>query len=266
MSGASPSEAKLAQALAECERQREENHRLRERLGVAPAMSESSPAVAHVQAPATDGITAKSSPDEKVKLFRSLFRGRDDVYAVRWEGRDGKKGYSPACRRVWGTPQTDEPKEYFPLTDQVIHDHLTGKLTAGVYPLLADETCWFLAADFDKATWQDDVRAFLHTCAAWKVPAVIERSRSGHGGHVWIFFTARLPAKLARELGAAILTRTMERRHQLGLDSYDRFFPSQDTIPKGGFGNLIALPLQHLPRSHGNSVFLDGDFNPCPDQ
>lgn len=201
-----------------------------------------------------------------MKLFRSLFRGRDDVYAVRWEGRDGKKGYSPAYRRVWGTPQTDEPKEYFPLTDQVIHDHLTGKLTAGVYPLLADESCWFLAADFDKATWQDDVRAFLHTCAAWKVPAVIERSRSGHGGHVWIFFTARLPAKLARELGAAILTRTMERRHQLGLDSYDRFFPSQDTMPNGGFGNLIALPLQHLPRSHGNSVFLDGDFNACPDQ
>jgi len=160
----------------------------------------------------------------------------------------------------------DEPKEYFPLTDQVIHDHLTGKLTAGVYPLLTDETCWFLAADFDKTTWQDDVRAFLQTCADWKIPAGLERSRSGRGGHVWIFFDAPLPANLARKLGAAILTRTMERRHQLGLDSYDRFFPSQDTMPKGGFGNLIALPLQHLPRSHGNSVFLDADFNPYPDQ
>ena len=214
-------------------------------------------------------VTAKSSPDEKVKLFRSLFRGREDVYALRWEGRDGKKGYSPACRKVWGNPfgkHSDEPKEYFQLTDQIIHDHLTGKLTAGVYPLLANETCWFLAADFDKSTWQDDVRAFRHTCAEWKVPAVVERSRSGRGGHVWIFFEAPLPAKLARELGAAILTRTMERRHQLGLDSYDRFFPNQDTMPKGGFGNLIALPLQHLPRSHGNSVFLDAELKPSPDQ
>jgi superfamily II DNA or RNA helicase len=132
--------------------------------------------------------------------------------------------------------------------------------------LLAGESCWFLAADFDKATWQDDVRAFLKTCAEWKVPAVLERSRSGRGGHIWIFFETPLPASLARKLGAAILTRTMERRHQLGLDSYDRFFPSQDTMPKGGFGNLIALPLQHIPRNHGNSVFLDDDFNPHPDQ
>jgi hypothetical protein len=204
-----------------------------------------------------------------VKLFRSLFCGREDVYALRWEGRNEKTGYSPACRKVWGNSfqkHSDEPKEYFPLTDQVIHDHLTGKLTAGVYPLLADETCWFLAADFDKATWQDDVRAFLHTCAEWKVPAVLERSRSGRGGHIWIFFEAPLPARLARRLGAAILTRTMERRYQLGLDSYDRFFPSQDTMPKGGFGNLIALPLQHMPRGHGNSVFLDAEFNPHPDQ
>jgi superfamily II DNA or RNA helicase len=205
-----------------------------------------------------------------VKLFRSLFRGRDDVYAVRWEGRNnGKAGYSPAHRRVWGIhnqKNPDPPKEYFPLTDQVIHDHLTGKLTAGVYPMLTDETCWFLAADFDKATWQEDVGAFLHTCGEWQVPAVLEKSRSGRGGHVWLFFEAPLPASLARKLGAAILTRTMEHRHQLGLDSYDRFFPSQDTMPKGGFGNLIALPLQHGPRAHGNSVFLDVNFTPHPDQ
>jgi hypothetical protein len=214
-------------------------------------------------------VTGKSTPDEKVKLFRNLFRGREDVYALRWEGRTGKTGYSPACRKVWGNPLSKHPdklKKYFPLTDQVIHDHLTGKITAGIYSLLADETCWFLAADFDKTTWQDDVQTFLHTCTEWEVPAVLERSRSGRGGHIWIFFKAPLPARLARKLGAAILTRTMEQRHQLGLDSYDRFFPSQDTMPKGGFGNLIALPLQHMPRGHGNSVFLDVNFNPYPDQ
>ena len=269
MSAPDSTDPKFAEMLAECERLRDENQRLRERLGIPQAEATvpftPAPALSTTQA----AVNAKSSPDEKVKLFRSLFRGREDGYAIRWEGRNGKTGYSPACRKVWSGSfqgKSNKPKEYFPLTDQVIHDHLTGKLTAGVYPLLTNETCWFLAADFDKATWQDDLRAFLHTCTEWKVPAVLERSRSGRGGHIWIFFVAPLPASLARKLGVAILTRTMERRHQLGLDSYDRFFPSQDTMPKGGFGNLIALPLQHVPRGHGNSVFLDADFNPHSDQ
>jgi hypothetical protein len=270
MSASPSTDPKLAEVLAECDRLREENRQLRQRFGL-PAVEPEIPFPNDViTSEATEAtVTSKSTPNNKVKLFRDLFRGREDVYAVRWEGHNGKAGYSPAYRRIWGTSfrsVQDKPKDYFPLTDQVIHDHLTGKLTAGIYPLLTDETCWFLAADFDKATWQDDVRSFLHTCADWKVPANLERSRSGCGGHVWIFFAAPLPARLARELGAAILTRSMERRHQLGLDSYDRFFPSQDTMPKGGFGNLIALPLQHLPRSHGNSVFLDASFIPHPDQ
>jgi superfamily II DNA or RNA helicase len=270
MSASDLPESKLAEALAECERLREENRRLREDVGLPPIDTPVPAPTGRAQSGvAALPVTSKSSPEEKVKLFRSVFRGRDDVYALRWDGRDGKSGYSPACRRVWGKvflKRSDEPKEYFPLTDQVIHDHLTGKLTAGVYPLLNNEMCWFLAADFDKTTWQDDVRAYLHACAEWKVPAALERSRSGRGGHIWVFFEAPVPASFARKLGAAILTRTMERRHQLGLDSYDRFFPSQDTMPKGGFGNLIALPLQHLPRNHGNSVFLDADFVPHADQ
>ena len=268
---ASPStDPKLAEALAECERLREENRQLKKRLGLPPIKAEVPTPNTSAESNFTEAkVTSKSTPDDKVKLFRNLFRGRDDVYAVRWEGRNGKAGYSPAYHRIWGESYRsgpEKPKEYFPLTDQVIHDHLTGKLTAGIYPLLTDETCWFLAADFDKATWQEDVRAYLHTCTEWKVPALLERSRSGRGGHVWVFFEAPLPARVARELGAAILTRTMEQRHQIGLDSYDRFFPSQDTMPKGGFGNLIALPLQHIPRGHGNSVFLDGDFIPHSDQ
>jgi hypothetical protein len=141
-----------------------------------------------------------------------------------------------------------------------------GKETVGVYPLLPDETCWFLATDFDKKTWEYDSQAFLETCQQLSVPAALERSRSGKGGHVWIFFERALPAITARKLGCVILTRTMERRHQLGLDSYDRFFPNQDTMPKGGLGNLIALPLQLASRKAGNSVFIDSDFNQYPDQ
>jgi hypothetical protein len=270
MSESSAADTRLDDTLAECERLREENRGLRRRLGLPTGEIPVPPLLApNVISFASATTNSKSGPEEKVKLFRSLFRGREDVYAVRWEGRNGKAGYSPAFQKTWSDSfkgKPDEPTEYFPLTDQVIHYHLTGKLTAGIYPLLTDESCWFLAADFDKTTWQDDVSAFLQTCADWNIPIALERSRSGRGGHVWIFFDTPLAASLARKLGAAILTRTMERRHLLGLDSYDRFFPSQDTMPKGGFGNLIALPLQHLPRSHGNSVFLAADFNPHSDQ
>ncbi len=135
-----------------------------------------------------------------------------------------------------------------------------------MYPLLLDETCWFLAVDFDKETWKKDSRAYIETCGAFNVPAVLERSRSGNGGHIWIFFSETIPAKLARQLGAFMLTQAMESRPEMGFDSYDRIFPSQDTLPRGGFGNLIALPLQAKPREKGNSLFVDADFIPYPDQ
>ena len=105
---------------------------------------------------------------------------------------------------------------------------------------------------------------FLETCSLLNVPAALERSRSGNGGHVWIFFTEPVPAALARQMGAFLLSQTMERRPEIGLDSYDRFFPSQDTLPRGGFGNLIALPLQKKPRENGNSVFVNEQFDPIP--
>ena len=207
--------------------------------------------------------------DERIRLFGSLFRGREDVYAVRWEAKNGKTGYSPACiRRGYFVSKVEARanREFLPLTDSVIRDHLCGKLTIGVYPLLRDETCWFLAADFDKAAWQEDASAFLHTCSQVEIPAYLERSRSGRGGYVCIFFEQAAAASLARKLGVVILTRTMARRHQIGLDSYDRLFPNQDTTPQGGFGNLIALPLQRAPRNAGNSVFLGEDFRPLADQ
>jgi hypothetical protein len=132
--------------------------------------------------------------------------------------------------------------------------------------MLADETCWFLAVDFDKETWKEDSIAYLKTVEMFNLPAALERSRSGNGGHIWIFFSEPIPAKLARQLGAFMLTQAMESRPEMGFDSYDRFFPSQDTLPRGGFGNLIALPLQAKPREKGNSLFVDENFRRYPDQ
>ena len=137
---------------------------------------------------------------------------------------------------------------------------------AGVYAMMPDETCWFLAADFDKQSWQRDALAFLSTCREKGVSAALERSRSGNGAHVWIFFSERVPAAEARRLGAHLVTETMDRCPEVGFESYDRFFPSQDTMPTGGFGNLIALPLQSGPRQHGNSIFVDDELRPYEDQ
>src|SRR5208283_4714156 len=125
---------------------------------------------------------------------------------------------------------------------------------------------YFLAADFDDEHWQEDAGAFLDTCRRLSLPAALERSRSGNGGHVWLFFEEAISASLARKLGSHVLTETMERRPEIGFASYDRLFPNQDTLPKGGFGNLIALPLQKQARQRGNTVFLDDKFFPHPDQ
>jgi superfamily II DNA or RNA helicase len=269
--------AELEKAVAECERLREENARLRLRVGQAPdtrtsSAEQSSARNKNVKTAAT--VTTDSRPELKVTLFRSLFRGRDDVYALRWEGRSGKTGYSPAGIGEWdqaasagrGQKKSFRYSKLFPLSEEVIRDHLLGRQTIGVYPLLHDDTCWFVAVDFDKKSWEADAGAFLKMCHEVGVPASLERSRSGNGGHVWIFFASPVQAALARKLASAVLTRTMERRYAMGLDSYDRLFPSQDTMPKGGFGNLIALPLQHGPRENGNSVFVDDQLRPYDDQ
>ena len=227
-------------------------------------------------------VHQQSSPEAKIGLFASFFRGRDDVYPRRFEShRTGKSGYQPACANEWARGVCEKPKikchgcphrHFLPVTNEVIRWHLSGHddenrdFVMGVYPMLLDESCFFLAADFDKAHWQEDAGAILETCRRMKLGASLERSRSGQGGHVWLFFKEAIPAALARRLGSYILTETMECRPDVGLDSYDRFFPNQDTLPQGGFGNLIALPLQKQPREQGNSVFLDGQFLPYPDQ
>jgi superfamily II DNA or RNA helicase len=253
---------------------KEENRRLRQLL--AEYQIELPSELKAPEQRSMPSLASKLSSDSKVRLFRELFRGREDVYAVRWESPDGRNGYTSKSERDWKSYNAAKPEDrqrvdretrrYLPLTDDVVRAHLKGEIVIGIYPLLRDETCWFIAADFDKATWEYDCHAFLETCREWKVPASLERSRSGKGGHIWIFFDSAVPALVARKLGCALLTRTMERRHQIGLDSYDRFFPNQDTMPKGGFGNLIAPPLQKASRDLGNSVFLDEHLKPHPDQ
>lgn len=230
----------------------------------------------------TRAVHHGSPPEQKIALFRSLFRGREDVYPRRFESRSsGKSGYSPFCANEWVTGVCEKPRvkcatcqhrQFLPVTDDVIRRHLAGTderggdFVAGVYPMLLDETCYFLAIDLDKSNWRDDAVAVLETSRHMNVPAVLERSRSGNGGHIWIFFETAIPASVARRLGSHLLTETMERRPDIGLDSYDRFFPNQDTLPQGGFGNLIALPLQKRPRAAGNSVFIDEALDPFDDQ
>jgi len=261
--------------LAELDRQRESTRSrvesLRERLAVLPSSEPARsvlPVVTNTQIPAT--------PTDKIRLFRALFKGREDIFPTRFVSKKtGKSGYAPACankfvRGVCELPRvkcSECPNQAFtPVDDQIVRDHLRGRHVMGVYPLLEDETCWFLAVDFDKSCWQDDVGAFVETSRAVGVPVAVERSRSGHGAHAWFFFEAPVAANLARKMGCYLLTETMARRHQLSMGSYDRLFPNQDTLPRGGFGNLIALPLQYEPRQQGNCVFVDAGFQAYADQ
>ncbi len=227
-------------------------------------------------------ITHHSPISDKIAIFRSLFRGREDIYPRRFENFTTKKsGYSPVCSNEWVRGVCEKPRikcldcqfsRFLPITDEVIQWHLLGvdsggrDFVMGMYPMMLDESCFFLATDFDKASWQEDAVAFLKTCHQMNLSAALERSRSGKGAHVWLFFSEAISANLARKLGAYLLTETMEQHPDVGLDSYDRFFPNQDTLPRGGLGNLIALPLQKKARNSGNSVFVDENLINYEDQ
>ena len=262
---------------AEIARLRAENARLAallERHGIAghgpvapPVTVAPPPELARV------AVTAFTS-DDKIALFRRLFRGRADVYPVRWESKAGKSGYAPACANEWRAGVCEKPRIkcadcgnrlLIALSDQTIYDHLAGRHTIGVYPLLPDDTCHFLAVDFDGDAWREDVRAFAQTARGLGLPVALEISRSGNGAHAWIIFSSPVPSREARALGTALISRTCEHTRQLRLSSYDRMFPNQDRLPKGGFGNLIALPLQKKPREQGFSVFVDDELIPYPD-
>ena len=273
--------------LGENRRLIKENDRLKAQLGIA----ERNPAENRVAGPSTEesirdneptesspspGVNNRSDSISKIRLFMSLFKGRDDVYAKKWENKNkATSGYSPVCLNQWQVGLCGKPKAscskcanqlYEALDEHVIEDHLRGSIVAGIYPMLPDETCHFLAMDFDEAGWQDDVTTVREVCTEFNIPVSVERSQSGNGGHLWFFFKNRLSAALARKFGAALLTFSMNRRHEINFRSYDRLFPSQDTIPKGGFGNLIALPFQKSARKNNHSEFVNESLEPYGDQ
>lgn len=212
----------------------------------------------HIEPNLNKEAMIQAKMNERIQLFSNLFKGRKDIYAYRWVSKDGDSGYAPA--------KNSKSNSYYPLTKTVIEGHLTGDLTLGIYPLLRNNTCWFLAIDFDKNDWKEDVKHFIGTCKQLRIPAYMERSRSGNGCHVWFFFTEPISATLAREFGTLLLTYTIDRRNKRELKSFDRMFPNQDELTKGKFGNLIALPLQGQSRKEHNSVFIDENFNPFKDQ
>lgn len=263
----------------EIERLRAENERLRSLLGMRspePTRSESSPLTpaweprlfGDAQAPTLrQPVDGRSSPEAKIALFRSLFAGRDDVYAARWENeRSGKSGWSPAVVGGWANARKPD-REHLPLGDGVVGVHLTGHVHVGLYPLLRDDTCQLLACDFDGPTWPLDAVAYVDAARAAGIPVALERSRSGEGAHAWMFFSAPVPASSARRVGAYLLREAMTIRAELDLASYDRLFPAQDFLPTGSFGNLIALPLQGVCRRRGTTVFLDtATLQPFEDQ
>lgn len=219
-------------------------------------------------------VTNRSSTQDKIRVYRSLFKGREDLFAQRWESTL-KSGYSPVCLNRWDKTKCNLPKikcnicsnrELKAIDDNVIYDHLAGKITIGIYPILRNDNCNFLAIDFDKKRWKEDVTAIYTTCLNLNIPTSIEISRSGNGAHLWIFFSEEISAIEARKLGNHIISETMKMGQFLDLDSYDRMFPNQDYLPEGGFGNLIALPLQKKVRKYDFSVFVSANFKAFPDQ
>lgn len=258
-------------AQLQAEKQQLESQLLAENLAQADSPLSSQPATFNfTHIPVQPILTT----EQKLQLFSERFYGRQDVYAYRWQNKQGKSGYSVACQHEWQAGICHKPKikcadcqyrQFKPLGFSILYEHLSGKITAGIYPLLPDNTCRLLAIDLDKADWQQAVSAITAVCDNLQIDYLVERSRSGNGAHIWFFFAEPILASKARQLGILILDGAMEQYPALSFESYDRMFPNQDSMPIGGFGNLIALPLQKQARLQGNSTFIDSNFNVIAD-
>ena len=255
--------------LAELKRLRAENARLRRLIQLSPEQARPpGPAQLAIYDQPPGHVDMSSPPREKVAFFRSLFSCRNDVYATRWENRNtGRSGWIPAVAGGWRRGMRRENAAYLPLTDETLSAHLAGSQTIGLYPLLDGDRCSWVAADFDGPAAMLDALAYLKAARAAGAPAGLEVSRSGTGAHVWVFFTSPVPAELARRLAGGFIHQAITMRGRMDLGSYDRLFPSQDMLPIGGVGNLIAAPLQGRLRRLGTTVFLDpGTLEPWDDQ
>lgn len=267
-SGAAVTEDEAGRLGRELERLRAENVRLSRLLELqgqdtAPPSEQLSAAVT-----APGSVTMASPVEDKLALYADRFRARTDVYAVRWENaRTGGAGWMPAVAGGWRKGMDRRGATYLPFTAGVLGAHLRGDVLVGLYPLSAENTCHFLAADFDGPAAMLDALAYSKAARARGVPAAVEISQSGRGAHVWVFFTSPIPAAVARGVGTALIHEAMVLRGSMDLRSYDRLFPNQDVLPEGGFGNLIAAPLQGRRRKDGLTVFLDlATLEPYEDQ
>ena len=227
-------------------------------------------------------VDRASTNDEKVRLFRALFAGRADVFARRYENaKKGTSGYSPFCRNQWSSgcalrrhgKCADCPvRQFVPVSDEAVRAHLRGKdanlkpFVMGIYPMSADETVRLAVIDFDESAWRRDALLVVRKARELALPPALEVSRSGRGAHLWFFFQSPVPARIARAALTHVLTRVLEEHPEVGLESYDRIIPCQDTLPRGGFGSLVALPLQAEARRADRSVFVNDDWVPYADQ
>ena len=220
-------------------------------------------------------VSNNSLPQEKVELYMTLFKGKKDVHAKRWQNKQGKSGYSPVCANQWVKGICNKPqikcsacknRIYTDLDADAINRHLRGIEILGIYAMQTDETCYFLAIDFDDDGWEKDICVLREICDEKRIPFAVERSRSGNGAHIWFFFMERITVLAARKFGTSLLTYAMMQRHEIKFNSYDRLFPNQDTMPKGGLGNPIELPMQKSARKNNNSIFIDENLEPFTDQ
>lgn len=264
-----PLDGELAGLRDQIARLRAENVRLLRLLELTPAQARPP---GPTQTGIFDGppamVDASSSPAAKVAFFASMFAARVDVHAIRWENAPtGRSGWLPAVRGGWRRQVAPGSREYLPLTTDILASHLTGDIDLGLYPLLDGDRCWWLAADFDGSAAMLDALSYLKAARALGAPVALEVSRSGQGAHAWLFFTGPVPAATARAVGTGLLREAIALRGRMDLSSYDRLFPSQDVLPTGGVGNLIAAPLQGRCRRRGATVFLDpGTLEPHDDQ